>query len=518
MAKPAGAVKVTTGSLKTAGGVTCAKIGGRWVAGSIPQRGYFLAFSTVATRLRSQAAKQAGAKKRATIAKAKAADQKSAAGARTCNRAATAAGASSGGATAAPPQSVHFAVDQAVILGVRGAPRRRAVAPRVGSQSTMLAVDATGRAWDPVDAGTASVTDVFVNSGLLYAVFASDTLVGSEARCRFAVASTATGDASCISVRPPMSTATQMSYIANPVVQFDAAGNAYFLQSSTQTPANATSLARYGGGTLATLWQGDVRSDIATSFLVRGDGTVFLSGVTVASSNWVRRVAAGLSSVILSQHGTFLAEFADGNVYFGSANTFPGVFRYLAGAGVLDTNRWIGSGANVTNDICGGSANPRFCASTSGPSSTGGAYVRAVLLTSGPSAYAIATRNPPGITGGDNGDVVMRYYPSVEEVASVVERYGSGVSAGAHAVISGTDAAGRSILSVLSGSSETLVVAPGTITVIALAYAEGTGVVTATGTRSSDGAAVIARFDPANPGGVVITRAGAVPGAIAAVR
>ena len=74
------------------------------------------------------------------------------------------------------------------------------------------------------------------------------------------------------------------------------------------------------------------------------------------------------------------------------------------------------------------------------------------------------------------------------------------------------------MLSVVEGVGETMVVPLNTLTVSSIAYAPSSAIVTASGTRRSDGASVIVRFSPSNPAGVEIVPTSEIASSIAAIR
>ncbi len=519
---PKGSVKLPTGAIKQISGVTCGKVGGTWVGGTVTAKVYFLSFSKQATLAKAAAAKQSGPAKKKTLAKAAALTKRATTANAICRpKSSTGAGsASSGSSGAGDSVSVAFSFGDAVALGIGTQARKGYRRPRAGSDATLLAVNAAGRTWDPVTVGGAPVSQVYVNSAKAYVAVSRPVRVGSRASCRFLTVTIESGNPTCISSSEPLRMSASWSYSPSPSVQFDASGAAHYWLGQS----GRWSLYRYSAGTETLMWQSPANGAVA-DFNVAPDGAVVIAAGTTTGSSFTLRIAVGVETQLANQTASFIGTFSDGNTYFGAANNLPGVFRYLVGTGAMDTDRWIGAGANVTNSIggalCnggGGPINVRFCANPLGPATTGGAFLRDLLITSGASTYAVATANPPGITTPSNGDVLMRYYPTVEEVATAIERYSCGVVAGSRVVVSGTDGSGRSVLSVINGVGETLVVPLNTLVVSSIAYAPSSAIATVTGTRRSDGASVIARFSPSNPSDVEIVTTSETASSIAAIR
>lgn len=519
---PKGSVKLPAGAIKKVSGVTCGKVGGSWLGGTVSAKVYFLSFLKQAALTKAAAAKQSGSAKKKSLAQAAALGKRASATNAVCRpkKSAGSSSSTSTSPTAGDSTPVAFSFRDAVALGIVSQARRGFRRPRAGSDATLLAVDATGNTWDPVTVGSAPVTQVYVNSAKAYVSVSRPVRVGSQVSCRFLVATIASGDPACVSTSEPLRMSSSWSYSPSPSVQFDADGAAYFWLYTS----GRWSLYRYSSGTETLVWRSPANGVVA-DFKVAADGAVVIAAGTTTGSYFTLRIAGGVETQLANQTANFIGTFPDGNIYFGAVNNLPGVFRYLVGAGAMDADRWIGAGTNVTNSIggslCnggGGPINVRFCANPLGPATTGGSVIRDLFTTSGASTYAVTTANPPGISTPSNGDVLMRYYPTVEEVTTVIESYSYGVAAGSRVVVAGTDGSGRSALSVINGVEETLVVPLNTLSVSSLAYAPTSAIVTVMGTRRSDGASVIVRFSPSNPAGVEIVPTSEIASSIAAIR
>ena len=404
---PKGAVKLPAGAIKQVSGVTCGKVGGTWLGGTVTAKVYFLSFSKQATFARIAAGKVSGPTKKKALAKAAGLKKRASSATWTCQHG---AGGLPPVAASAGQVSVHFSFGQAVVLGVAGGGRRGAGHPlrrvRAGSGATLVAINSAGAAWDPVDAGSASVARAYVNSGNAFVAFSAPTTVGSESRCWLAVAPVSSGDPSCVANAQPVDfvLTNSLAYAANPSIQFDSTGAAYYWTGWHH--GERYTLNRYGGGSSTVIWQA-AASTLISDYQVAVDGTVIVAGVVcpppgpVCSSSFTSRIRDGGEALISGARAEFIHQFADGNYYYGTLG--GGVFRYQSGSDTLDSAAWIGYGGSASHDfsgaLCGLSGAPinaRYCANPSGPGFTLGAVVRQFLDIAGSSTYAIATANAPG--------------------------------------------------------------------------------------------------------------------------
>lgn len=225
------------------------------------------------------------------------------------------------------------------------------------SASGLYAVRGDGSTIDAVRTGSANIQDFYVApNNRYYVVFRSPVeLATGQPKCLLAEVDFDTGNPRCVdhkvaSMSNMSHTFTSMSG-KNPSVQFDAAGNIYYISylyadvdecfqscNSVWRPV----LRKSSNGVAVTLLNDYVEN---FNFLVQSSGEVIVTGRTTATSAaWTRRISVvgSLSNLDATNSAMYLRHFADGNVYMGMMGMSPsGVRRYLTATSAMDTKWWI---------------------------------------------------------------------------------------------------------------------------------------------------------------------------------
>lgn len=374
------------------------------------------------------------------------------------------------------------------------------------SASCALAVSRDGSTTSLFATGsdTPSIKDFYsAPNGKLYVVFLSPTrLVTAGPQCVFVEVNVESGIPTCVdteimNVQTTFGNMYGLSNNGNPPVQFDNAGNVYYL--GTVTGAVMQSILRvYSNGSVRSIVSDNIS---IRDFIVLGDGNVLISGTTTSTNaNWIRNYtpSGGLKNLITGSMPTFSRVFADGNAYFGiqTNNGSPKIMRYQMGKSAIDAAPWIGSTIfkptatepAPTLDrsiICpsNGSAGGSFCMNS-------GVYSLNFFNFGSTRTLGIA-----GSPGGNGGTQLVQYWPTLELENTIVSNITIAYRINNMLLITGTDASGKNILTmydpetnqeqiILDGSNE--------VEIYSFAYVPSTNKLMFNGLQFSDNKYVVA--------------------------
>jgi hypothetical protein len=375
-----GAVKLKASDIKKVEKITqkgvfvqCGLIAGkRWVSGTIIatgiSKGWFLALATEAKNLKAKSIslKKTGKAKQAKALLSLSSNKKelSSKGNGTCSSLNVAGGSGSGSGSAnGSAAPLRFNFSGAVGVTVGSAASRKGRPSTRQSSGGIKAILANGALRDAITSGTATISKVAVSpSDQIVIAFQGKVNLDdassswSSTGCMIVTVDRSTGVPTCID-----SSLTYLSDMGNnsESIQFDSSGGIYYVGSVGATSV----LRRYKDGAVADLINSQIN---IYEFLVTGNGTVFVSGVTTATNTWfIRRYSANGTLKNLPGAGQFglistpFMQFPDGNVYMNAGVSSPQVARYLVGADAWDPTMWIGpgdgSGTNSWGTVCGSS-------------------------------------------------------------------------------------------------------------------------------------------------------------------
>lgn len=390
-------------------------------------------------------------------------------------------------------------------FNVRGAIGLALAAPRAGAAadrttrvssagSNLETVSAAGHMSDAVSSGTATISHFLIApGGKLYVLFSqrtnlADTSAFSGAGCLLAQVDPASGTPTCIDQTLQwINWANSGPVEQSAAIQFDDSGAIYY--SGTDS-SGRTVLRKYAGGVSTDLITDNVSLD---HFLVLGDGTVVISGMTTSTSErWTRRISpSGALKSLRPTASNFLARFPDGNVYMGMWNTGNlGVERYLPASDQVDPTFWIGGsvGGNEPDtfdapSICTAAhvvSNP-FC-------SWYGSWVSWSFATSDGNEFVGAS----GLT-----TVPMEYYPTVRFLSSEVTNVTVALGVINQLVLAGLNSQSQHVLTLYNTSTDTeqeLLGPDDEIEIYHLSYVPGSNSVLFDGLRFSDNKYVIGEY------------------------
>lgn len=338
----------------------------------------------------------------------------------------------------------------------------------------------------------------------MYVVFMSPTrIVFSGPTCVLVEVDVDTGLPTCIdkelmSIQTTIGSTYGMMSNGNPPVQFDAAGNVYYMGSgSSSSGFYSLVLREYSNGSVRNIVNDNVT---VTDFVVLPDGTVMISGYTTSTrAYWIRRVASNgqITNLATGVQSTFLRMFADGNVYYGtgaSGTSGAKVYRYLTEKNEVDALPWLTSRYGptpelqpATNDIsliC-----PQTAPTVSAFCSSVGSYVTNI--------FNIGTTRTIGIAGSPGpgaGTQLVQYYPTVELGNSVISNISIAYRVKDKILLTGTNASSKNVLTmydpetkkeeiILDGSNE--------VEIYSVAYVPASNKIMFNGLQFSDGKYVV---------------------------
>jgi hypothetical protein len=511
---PVGAKRLSADKVRRVGHVACGRFTSstQWVPGTVLKHGYFISHDAQARNYGKLARKASGKKRVRLAAIAKryrtlAKDQR-----HRCYFPAslpprvTPPAAPPAAPPVAPPVApatpLRFDASSAVGLALSdsagsalGASSMMAMPATPATGSNLVAIDGAGRTHDAVDSGSAAIQRFLIApNDRVYVVFSSPVNLDNTSplapwnpgtRCLIAVVDPASGAPTCVD--------SQLSFINwsngnNPAIQFDASGAIYYTGGTT---SGTTVLRRYLNGVATDLINDNV---YINDFLVRPDGSVFISGNTTSTgSNWVRRITpSGALQSIRSTTSTFLRAFPDGNIYMGLwSGTDLGIRRYLTATNTLDPKFWIANGTSdseyfAASDYCTGaqaSLLSAFCG-------TYGAGIKGTYLTDNGKVFAIAGYSANG--------VLMQYFPDVEVPTTIVKNVSVAQTAGNNLILAGRNDQDQNVLTRYNTSTgeETQLIGPDNeIEIYHLNYVARSNKVLFDGLRFADNKYVLGQVD-----------------------
>ena len=220
-----------------------------------------------------------------------------------------------------------------------------------GPASGMFAVRTDGTVVDSLMDGSSSaiVRDFFAApNGRFYVTFTSPTVLAvGQPACVLAEVDSDTGIASCVDFSiswVSLSAQSSSDVVEYAPVQFDDAGNIYY----TGTDSGKFVLRKSAGGVVTNMINDNIT---LKAFVVIGDGSVLVNGVTISSgTEFMRRISASNTvENLLAQDSrvTFVRKFPDGNSYIGVSSACDCVQRFLSTTGRLDPKPWLNPAQSV---------------------------------------------------------------------------------------------------------------------------------------------------------------------------
>lgn len=326
----------------------------------------------------------------------------------------------------------------------------------ISGASGLYAVRSDGSTLDAVVSGSADIQDFYVApNNRYYVVFKTpvEIAVGQPA-CILAEVDADSGNPRCVDTRLAGMYSTSfspyMNYMNtnNPAIQFDGAGNIYFIGYLYTAESCSVgswcerswrpTLRKSTGGVVRTVLDEYVEN---FNFLVESDGSVIVSGQTnVTGATWTRRISSTdvLTPIDARNRAQFLTRFADGNVYFGlQTTTGYGIRRFISSTATLDPKWWIaqqysyGTGTvEVHHPISSLCSNTLSWQSVCG----GGAGIRQAFNING---QTLAVSNV-----SMNSSHLLRLYPQPELITTSMANITVAAKVGDKIALAGTDAAG----------------------------------------------------------------------------
>ena len=240
-------------------------------------------------------------------------------------------------------QQYAFDLTGAIGLALGDAASLSSAAKGAVAGSNLMRINADNTLGDAVTRGTLSVQDFMVAANdNVYLLLRNPipTCANSDAApcssyCLLLRVvgsdSAATNSVSCVD-----STLTSIVWMngLNPPIQFDAAGNVYYMGWDSN---GMMVLRENADGTIIDLINDYI---YLNDFLVLADGTVIVSGYTTSTgAMWTRVISSSHAlSVLKGNTTTLLGAFPDGNAYLSSNGA---VDRYLADSGGMDPKAWV---------------------------------------------------------------------------------------------------------------------------------------------------------------------------------
>jgi len=363
------------------------------------------------------------------------------------------------------------------------------------SGSGLYAVRSDGTTIDAVRNGSAQIRDFYTApNNRFYVVFNGPTeIVAGSPLCVLAEVDEFSGNPRCVdeklsSVNSDSISGSRWSTHLNPSIQFDELGNIYY---SGNVYVN-DGVCYQSGQCPSMSWPQKLRKSTSTGvrdlmsdyvqnsdYMVLGDGTVLISGVTSTTQvAWTRRISTSgvVSSIVPTQGATFLKRFADGNVYFGISSS---VKRYITSTATLDPKDWLSSMYMAGN----GSESPYF--STSSFCGTDIALWGSICqggVSTIKYSFNIANSRTFVVNGSLGGSgmssKLVQYFPTPERTNISLANITVAAQAGDKIVLAGTNAQGVNSLVVydpLTFQETVLIDASNEIEVYSMSYVRSTG-------------------------------------------
>ena len=351
---------------------------------------------------------------------------------------------------------------------------------------------------------TPAVKDFYSTpNGKLYVVFTMPTrLVTAGPTCVFVEVNVDTGIPTCVdkdmtSIQTVFGNMYGMMSNGNPPVQFDNAGNVYYMGTNPGL-GFTTTLREYSNGTVRNIVNDNVT---IRDFIVLGNGTVLVAGSTSSTqASWIRSVSPSgqLKNLLVGTNTTFVRQFADGNIYFGiqTNNGFPKIVRYLVSKNEMDSAPWIGSSMKGMATADPEPTNDRSILCQSNTPNTGpfcqqsGVYVSNLFNIGSQKTVGVA-----GSPGGSGGTQLIQYWPTLEYENTIITNISISYRINGQLLLTGTDSTGKNILTIydpetnqeqiiLDGSNE--------VEIYSMAYVPATKKLMFNGLQFSDNKYVVA--------------------------
>ena len=557
---PVGSVPLAAVSSKKVGKVSCARVGGAWLPGSVvffKIRVRYFVSHTQQERNYVKAARAARSSKPLALKYSKLAANYR-------------AKAKSELASCKRSSPLKLTLKSTVALAVKSPMKKAASAASatssastVGAGSNLAALLADGKYRDPVISGNAeNINDVIKGPrGEIYLAFNTpinlsetapslDTTgtadIAAGRLCTLAKLDETTGTPSCIDAygkdnhcgwwrgfMNPLLTVGGGGVNSHPAIQITKSGVIYYVGADCGIRFGRPVLRRYDAG---------VESDLtaaSTDEIVRlaavDDGTVLVSGFTPAQpptqpfrDEWVRMIKPnGEMEVLASAQSSFLQRFPDGNAYFG---LIGGVTRYVSGAG---TEPWIGGRCGPVT--CFGESHESAVAICAGESASGisnynsnggfcgtmGGQLRAIprqlITTSDDRVFGLPgfgkwTADDPNGFDTYGWPILVQYYPTLRKPPTVVEKVRAIASCGTKLAVAGTNSGGTNVLmlhDIASDDERELLGSANEVRIDHLDCSESGSPVVFDGRRLSDGKLVAGSIDTATGSVLISSTAGA---------
>lgn len=362
--------------------------------------------------------------------------------------------------------------------------------------SNLQKVSSAGTVSSVVSSGSATVSNFLIApNDKLYVLFARGTNLddtNSAGNCLLAEVNKLSGVPTCIeSELVTINVLDRNSYWAlNTTIQFDDTGAIYYVGNNAN--GNAV-LRRNVGGTKTDLINDNIR---VFDFVVLDDGRVIIAGNTKSTNaDWVRRISVtGGLTTLFPLKSFFLHMFPDGNVYVGGLGGFggaggAGVDRYLSQSDAVEEKPYIGHDSQNPHFpislVCDETLHPRgFCGGYGG-------LVRKFYSNTNNEVFAISD-------GGSGATALMRYFPTLERLPTVVSTPLVLEGVGVNLVVSGLTSSSRNVMTMLntSDNSEIQLIGPDNeIEIYHLNYVASSNKIMFDGLRFSDNKYVIGQFD-----------------------
>ena len=354
--------------------------------------------------------------------------------------------------------------------------------------SNLQVVDATGATTDAVSSGSANVGKFLIApNNKLYVLFSSKTMIGTT-QCLLAEIARDTGDPVCIdSTLDSIQWSDENRWPGGSPIQFDDAGSIYYVG----TAGSATVFRKFTSGISS-----DLINDNITiyNFMTRGDGSIFISGLTKSSSSgWLRRMSPGGSLTTLSagSRAYSLYEMPDNHIWIGLWNAEFGIRRFSLEtqtmiSGYLYSSQKTPSVFAYPLSVCSGdgqSLNYDFCG-------WDGVFVQRLFRTVGGAVYAVA--------GSGKTGTLMRYFPNFSKPTTSVQRVSVSQQVLSYLILSGTNSSGQNITTLYNTSTDTeqvLIPSSNEIEIYHLNYVASSNKIMFDGLRFSDNKYVIGQID-----------------------
>lgn len=297
----------------------------------------------------------------------------------------------------------------------------------------------------------------------------------------------------------------------NPGVQFDTAGNVYYMGYTTSIGQSGAVLRKYNtsNGQITELANQNTRID---DFAVLPDGAVIIVGGTNSTgSEWTRVVGPtgalrNIGAPFVASAARFITKFSDGNYYLGSWSQTnngidSGVVRFIPSTGTIESEYWIRTSqwndngqqinrsrmANEFNAIC---MDAKGSVSFSNPfCQWGGGLISKAVVAKGNDYVLTQGMGGPGMKRS-----LMQYAPTLKSVMTNVANIALIESTGTKLIITGTNAEGTNVMSVFDPATDTeTMVMDGSnqIEIYSMTYVPALGKVMFSGLRFSDNSYVV---------------------------